>query len=222
MEKGVNNCDKKRYEFCLLRNNNEKRGDFMLKMLKKYRNDPKRMVVTFSCQRKIVLNRLGDLAMKNLVEKELNEGYPSENTKKSYTNACCGDGASCEKEQSCGASCVGYDSYGGIDYIVEGERLSFDKGSLKEKKAQIHREQSQILEKDSCGRAFKENYHIKPLEFANREEKGRAGSVLKPEKEVRGGIVLEKSFKILLSDLVLLVSGMVALFCVISKLKRLF
>ena len=169
----------------------------MLNRIKKYRSNPKRTVVTLSCQKKLILNHLGDLIQKE--NKELISDFISIEGCHSDTN-----------KQS-------------ENYVLERSECGKNKGksnSLSEKKKQIEIEQAQILEKDSCQRAFKENYHIKPLEYGENEGASKENNPLRKEKEMRGGIVCEKSFKILLCDLVAGVIAVSLMLCLISKLIK--
>lgn len=142
----------------------------MLKLIKKYRNDPKRTVLTFSCQKKITLNHLGDLILKD--DKE---------SAREFYNCECESHKNSYKE----------------DYILENEPKC---NPLSEKKERIEKEQAQILERDDCQRAFKENYHIKPLEYEKYCSKSPEKQALKPQREMRGGIVHERSVRVLLCD----------------------
>lgn len=144
----------------------------MLKLIKKYRNDPKRTVLTFSCQKKITLNRLGDLILKDDEE---------------------------SAREFCHCECESHGNGYKENYILENEPIC---NPLGEKKKQIEKEQAQILEKDDCQRAFKENYHIKPLEYEKNSCQSSKKQALKPQKEMRGGIVLEKSVRVLLCDVI--------------------
>jgi len=152
----------------------------MLNFIKKYRKSPRRMVVTFSFQKKFVLNRLGDLMQKN--DKKMIEEYKEIELSKMECEPVCSD----------------------VGYVLEGANAVCYDGKnnpLKEKKKQIEAEQAQILERDCCKRAFKENYHIKPLNFGENAQRSNCQRVLASEKDMRGGIVCEKSYKILLCDL---------------------
>ncbi|MBO5439611.1 MAG: hypothetical protein J6A53_03035, partial [Clostridia bacterium] len=82
----------------------------MLKLIKKYRCNPKRIVVTFSFQKKMILNRLGDLTQK----KELRETAEG---KGACSDSCvdlfkcdCGDGYVLENKGACKTGNEAYDS----------------------------------------------------------------------------------------------------------------
>ena len=171
----------------------------MLKLIKKYRCNPKRIVVTFSFQKKMILNRLGDLTQK----KELRE---TAGVKGVCSDSCvdlskcdCIDGYVLENKGACKTGNEAYDS----------------------KREQIELEQAQMLEKDGCRRAFKENYHIKPLEYDTEKQKASKKSPVEAEKDMRGGIVCERSFKMLLCDLAAGAGAIVFLTCLLGKLKSL-
>ncbi len=175
----------------------------MLKLIKKYRSNPKRIVVTFSFQKKFILNRLGDLMQKN--DREMVEEYKGIELEEI--------GYACKRNvDGCGE-----------EYVLENEHQSeceSKNNPLKEKRKQIEIEQAQILEKDGCTRAFKENYHIKPIEFEQSKGKSPCKKALETERDMRGGIVCEKSFKMLLCDLVVGVGMLIFLFCLLGRLKR--
>ena len=188
----------------------------MLKMLKKYRSNPKRMVVTFSCQRKITLNRLGDLNDKNEIQRELylkEQRMPKKDA--DYRAEEIANG--CDAKQDCGCTYASEDNC----YLTENDERFSSCERLKSKRALVEREQAQILENDESSYAFKQNYHIKPLEYRNSDYKDNE-SPMKPQREMRGGIVMEKSFKMLLCDVVAIFGVMVALACALSKVKRVF
>ena len=174
----------------------------MINFIKKYRRNPKRTVVTFSFQKKFILNRLGDLIQKN--DEEMVEEFKREELKGQTKLHC-----------ACGSS--------EDNYVLEKSFCGTSKNegnSLKEKKKQIEIEQAQILEKDDHKRAFKENYHIRPLEY---EEKGCVSPYKKAlckEKDMRGGVVCEKSFKILLCDLACAFGVVLLVLSVLFKSKR--
>ena len=152
----------------------------MIKFIKNYRKNPKRTVVTFSYQKKFILNRLGDLIQKN--DEKMIEEYKQ-----------------MELDQM-----GNFSVHPEEGYVLEGTRHSDceEKGNgLKEKRKQIEAEQAQILERDNCKRAFKENYHIKPLDYGEDGCKSAQKKALAKEKDMRGGIVCEKSYKMLLCDL---------------------
>ena len=170
----------------------------MIKFIKNYRKNPKRTVVTFSYQKKFILNRLGDLIQKN--DEKMIEEYKQ----------------------------IELDQMGNFSvhpeegYVLEGTRHSDceEKGNgLKEKRKQIEAEQAQILERDNCKRAFKENYHIKPLDYGEDGCKSAQKKALAKEKDMRGGVVCEKSYKILLCDLLAGIGVAILLVSLLFKAK---
>lgn len=174
-----------------------KKGVTMLKLIKKYRSDPRRTVVTLSCQKKLILNHLGDLMQKE--NRELINDFVN-------IEKC-----SCAVDRQA------------ENYVLECSKCGEDKAksnSLKEKKKQIEIEQAQILEKDNCQRAFRENYHIKPLEYDEKTSACKKNKALRAEKEMRGGIVCEKSFKILLCDLIAGALAVSLMICLVFKLAK--
>ena len=166
----------------------------MFNAIKKYRSDPKRAVLTFSFQKKLTINRLGDLMIKE--KGEFVDAY------KANKNEC-------------------YNKQDRVmvhnDYVLEKDNYKHCANALKEKKKQIQIEQAQILEKDNCTRAFRENYHIKPLDYKKNEHNKPIREALKVEREVRGGIVCEKSYKMLLCDLLTLIGAVSLTLCLIIK-----
>lgn len=169
----------------------------MLNRIKKYRNSPERTVITFTFQKKLTLNRLGDLMIKENKEviEKINE-------------------MTLDKH---GAISDGRENDG---YVLENDKKQSEKAEnnpLKRKKSQIEPEQAQMLERDNCTRAFKENYHIKPLEFDKKESCITYKRLLNAEKEMRGGVVCEKSFKVLRCDLMAALGAVFAAFCLLTK-----
>ena len=87
------------------------------------------------------------------------------------------------------------------------------------KRKRIKVEQAQILETGPCQRAFKENYHIKPLDWGENQRKSLQKKALAKEKDMRGGIVCEKSYKILLCDMVTGLVAVILLASAVNKIK---
>lgn len=170
----------------------------MISFIKKFRKNPKRTVITFSFQKKMIINRLGDLIQKN--DNEMIEEYKQSEL----------------KDEGRGAFA------GGDSYVLEGcnrTNCGNKENPLKEKRKQIEAEQAQILEKDNHERAFKENYHISPLDFGENDSKSADDKALGRKKDMRGGIVCEKSFRILLCDMLTVLGVVFFAFCVLFKSK---
>lgn len=171
----------------------------MINALKKFRTNPKRTVLTLSVERRVTLNKLGDLTAKECFENKRFANY--------------GDFAesSLYKRDA-------YSDYDKEEYVTE----NMNKCSGKRKNG-CHlggAEQSSVLEREDI-RAFKETEHQGPLEWSSDAENG-VKEALKPSREVKGGVALEKSFRILLCDLITALMTVVGVALAVKAIKSLF
>ena len=165
----------------------------MLKLIKKYRKNPKRMVVTFSFGKRFALNRLGDFLCGNDSEKA--EGFEGVGVPKVRTLS----------DDFCGG------------YVVENACFGGDEQERGCEFSGI--ESSQILENNECVNSFKEKAHIKSLDFQMLDHEDEQKASFLSGKRVRGVFVCEKSYKMLLCDLLAAIGAVVFLLHLVLKLK---
>lgn len=166
----------------------------MLKLIKKYRSNPKRMVVTFFIQRKVLLNRLSDLTQR----KETS----CDDIHNTLFGGKFGTMPGCEADK---------------EYVLEKEIILCNEKTCKDTNGRVILEQPQVLEKDGSVRAFKGACEIRPVECTA----GKENTLFNVKNNVQGGLVCEKACKILLCDLVMLACGVFSVICCCKAMSKL-
>lgn len=179
-----------------------------MNLIKKYRLSPKRTVITFECDKKLTLHKLGDLVKRNVIE-SINDDCLE---KMEHIKA--------SKDKSYDMSFV-HSETNNIGYFLEGESLDGELGDKCERASKKplegaceSSENGAVLENESCF-AFKAYDSVKPADYVNREERldfkiidgnykdrnlALKRNALKTEKSIKGGICSNKCHKILLCD----------------------
>lgn len=185
----------------------------MLEIIKKYRNSPKRTVITFSLDESISLNRQGDL-------RKAKHAYVKQ---KDIEN----DGASecCTREIK--GSELAFDC--GCDFVNEGEkrregaeRCSCDGETLYAFKT-LDNVCSENSEKECIDvKADEKCDCLSGKTGDNKPEKNKSIYLTYPccKMELKGGVRSKKTVRILLSDVIAVTMGAFAIKCVISKLNK--
>lgn len=171
----------------------------MLGFINKYRENPKRMVLTLKCKKSLFLLRQGQLNcgtdVKNMVVKT--PDYNSSDNVLETNFSCFDDGASRKDD-----SIYAFDSCENVCEVV-GNFEQFDSGNCEEKYAFTNDYKYQNDNKNV-------NNYCKTL---NNKTKFF-------DKTTKGAYVCEKTYRALLFDVVAVAIGVVMLVCIVGKLLK--